>query len=153
MLAKSGVIIVNELETLFPHPQEAIVGDEIIEITPLKIGEIPKLLKALKGVSLPMDGQGNLNVLGLLSGEHGESVLDAVAIAVRKPRAWLDDLPADEALELAFAVVEANVDFFVRRILPLIEAEMEQVTRRLGQTASSASSPTATPGEMSPATP
>ena len=107
----------------------------------------------LKDVSLPMDAQGNLNVLGLLSGEHGESALDAVAIAVRKPRSWLDALLADEALELAFAAVEVNVDFFVRRALPLIEAEMEQMTRRFGLTASSASSSTATSTEISPATP
>jgi hypothetical protein len=34
----------SELETLFPQPCEVQAGGEVIEVTPLKIGEIPKVL-------------------------------------------------------------------------------------------------------------
>jgi hypothetical protein len=104
----------------------------VIEVTPLKIGEIPKVLQTLRGVTMHGDAEGNIDVLELLAGPHGEAALDAVAFAARKPRAWLDDLPADEALDLAFKVIEVNADFFVRAVLPRIEAGMKAIMERLG---------------------
>ena len=54
-------------------------------------------------------------------GRHGDDLLTAVAIAVAKPRAWVDELAADEAILLAAKVIEVNADFFTRTVLPRLD--------------------------------
>ena len=56
-----------------------------------------------------------------LFGEHGDDLLSAIAIAVSKPRPWVEDLAADEAIVLAAKVIEVNADFFTRMVLPKID--------------------------------
>lgn len=134
----------DELQTLFPEPRTLAIGGETVDVSPLKIGEIPRVAKALRGVAIPLNA-GSMDLLAVLAGDSADAVLDAVAIAVRKPRAWLDALPADAALNLAFTVMEINADFFAGRVLPALTAGMERTTARLaGLTPSSASSPTGT---------
>ncbi|MDO3524993.1 hypothetical protein Q3P09_24690, partial [Ralstonia pseudosolanacearum] len=72
--------------------------------------------------------------------EHGDDLLQAVAIAVDKPRAWVDALAADEAILLAAKVVEVNADFFTRTVLPRLDGLFAQVTQATasGSTPSSA---------------
>ena len=53
-----------------------------------------------------------------------EALLSAIAIAVGKPRAWVDDLAADEAILLAAKVIEVNADFFTRTVMPRLNGEM-----------------------------
>ena len=48
-------------------------------------------------------------------GQQGDDLLTAVSIAVGKPRAWVDDLAADEAIVLAAKVIEVNADFLPGR--------------------------------------
>jgi hypothetical protein len=52
--------------------------------------------------------------------EAGESLLEFVAFAIGKPRAWFDDLEGDEGIALTKLVFETNGDFFVRRIAPML---------------------------------
>lgn len=121
----------DELHILFPEPQRLTIGGEPVDVSPLKIGEIPRVAKALRGAAIPLN-EGDVDLLAVLAGDSADAVLDAVAIAVRKPRAWLDALPADAALNLAFTVMEVNADFFAARVLPALTAGMERTTARLG---------------------
>jgi hypothetical protein len=41
-----------------------------------------------------------------------------IAIAVGRPRTWLDELAADDAILLAAKVIEVNADFFTRTVIP-----------------------------------
>ena len=54
-------------------------------------------------------------------------IADAVAIAVGKPRAWVDELAADEAILLAAKVIEVNADFFTRTVIPKLDGLFTQV--------------------------
>ena len=56
-----------------------------------------------------------------LFGERGDDLLTAVSIAVNKPRAWVDELAADEAILLAAKVIEVNADFFTRTVMPRLD--------------------------------
>ena len=56
-----------------------------------------------------------------LFGERGDDLLSAIAIAVAKPRAWVDELAADEAIRLAAKVLEVNADFFTRTVMPRLD--------------------------------
>lgn len=68
-------------------------------------------------------------------------LLTAVSIAIGKPRAWVDELAADEAILLAAKVIEVNVDFFTRTVMPRLNGEMGGlIARRAGAAAVTAGS-------------
>ena len=60
-------------------------------------------------------------------GEHGGALLSAIAIAVGKPRDWVDDLNPDEAVLLAAKVIEVNADFFTRSVMPKLSGLFAQI--------------------------
>jgi hypothetical protein len=66
-----------------------------------------------------------------LLGEHGESVLAALALGSRQSREWIDALPLDEALTLAAAVFEVNADFSIQRLAPKIGDLAQGLSGRL----------------------
>lgn len=109
----------NDLDTLLPPVIELQVGGETLHLKPLKVGQLPAFLRAIRPV-LPQLSGASIHWLGLL-GEHGDDLLSAMAIAVSKPRAWVDDLAADEAILLAAKVVEVNADFFTRTVIPKLD--------------------------------
>ena len=109
----------NDLEQLIPQPVELTVGGETLAIKPLKVGQMPAFLRAISPVMQHLM-RAEIDWLTLL-GEQGDDLLAAIAIAVAKPRQWVDDLAADEAILLAAKVIEVNADFFTRTVLPKLD--------------------------------
>jgi hypothetical protein len=84
----------------------------------------------------------------LTSADDGVSaVIDLLAITLNKPRAWFEDVPTDGLFDLAKAMFDQNKDFFVRRILPLLQAWVP------GANTPAAAGATSTPDSYLPATP
>ncbi|OAI58898.1 hypothetical protein RSP795_22130 [Ralstonia solanacearum] len=117
----------DDLDKLIPQPAELTVGGESLVILPLKVGRLPDFLRAISPTLQQLNAP-QIDWLGLFI-EHGDDLLQAVAIAVGKPRTWVDDLAADEAILLAAKVVEVNADFFTRTVLPRLNVLIEQVAR------------------------
>ncbi|MGH1508458.1 DUF6631 family protein [Ralstonia solanacearum] len=117
----------DDLDKLIPQPAELTVGGESLVILPLKVGRLPDFLRAISPVLQQLNAP-QIDWLTLFI-EHGDDLLQAVAIAVGKPRTWVDDLAADEAILLAAKVVEVNADFFTRTVLPRLNVLIEQVAR------------------------
>ena len=109
----------NDLEQLIPQPVELTVGGETLAIKPLKVGQMPAFLRAISPVMQHLT-RAEIDWLTLF-GEQGDDLLAAIAIAVAKPRQWVDDLAADEAILLAAKVIEVNADFFTRTVLPKLD--------------------------------
>lgn len=103
----------SELETLIPAGADVVIAGEALTIRPLKVGQLPAFLRTITPVMRQITG-GEIDWLALF-GERGNDLLSAVAIAVGKPRAWIDELTADEALVLAAKVIEVNADFLPGR--------------------------------------
>ncbi len=117
----------DDLDKLIPQPAELTVGGESLVIQPLKVGRLPDFLRAISPVLQQLNAP-QIDWLGLFI-EHGDDLLQAVAIAVSKPRTWVDDLAADEAILLAAKVVEVNADFFTRTVLPRLDGLIGQMVR------------------------
>jgi hypothetical protein len=109
----------NDLEKLIPQPVELTVGGETLAIKPLKVGQMPAFLRAISPVMQHLT-RAEIDWLTLF-GEQGDDLLAAIAIAVAKPRPWVEDLAADEAIVLAAKVIEVNADFFTRTVLPKLD--------------------------------
>ncbi|MGC0076007.1 hypothetical protein ACQUKG_05865 [Ralstonia pseudosolanacearum] len=125
----------DDLDKLIPQPAELVVGGETLAIQPLKVGRLPAFLRAISPTLRQLQAP-QIDWLGLFI-EHGDDLLQAVAIAADKPRAWVDALAADEAILLAAKVVEVNADFFTRTVLPRLDGLFAHVT----QAAASGSTP------------
>ena len=115
----------SDLETLIPQSIELVIDGEPLVIKPLKVGQMPSFLRAISPVMQQMAST-EIDWLGLF-GERGDDLLSAIAIAVAKPRARVDELAADEAILLAAKVIEVNADFFTRTVIPKLDGLFTQV--------------------------
>jgi len=106
----------SDLETLIPPGVDLVIGGEALTIKPLKVGQLPAFLRAISPAIQELTSP-EIDWLRLF-GERGEDLLSAIALAVGRPRTWLDDLAADEAILLAAKVIEVNADFFTRTVIP-----------------------------------
>jgi hypothetical protein len=125
-----------------PVPETVTIGGETLDITPLKVGELPIFARAVRPIAGKLGPDPDW--LRLLS-EDGESVILALAIACRKPPEWVSNLAMDDAIRLAEAVFGANADFFIRRVVP----EITRVSKTLG---TMIPGQTPSPGSSDPAT-
>jgi len=110
-----------------PVPVSVEIAGERIDLTPLKVGEVPAFARAVQPIAASLSASPDW--LALLA-EHGEAVIAAIAIATRRPVEWVAGLDLDEAVRLTEAVFGVNADFFIRRLLPSVT----QAAARIGQT-------------------
>lgn len=129
----------NDLDTLVPQGIELVIDGEPLAIKPLKVGQLPGFLRAISPVMQQISST-EIDWLALF-GERGDDLLSAIAIAVGKPRAWVDELAADEAILLAAKVIEVNADFFTRTVMPRLDgvlaAGLKVPAAKVGSTPSS----------------
>jgi hypothetical protein len=116
----------TRFDALPPVPTALVVGGEALEITPLKVGELPAFARAVRSIASKVTSDPDW--LCLLS-EDGESVILALAIACRRPPDWVAALALDDAIRLAEAIFGANANFFIQRVVPAIT----QMSTRVGQ--------------------
>ena len=133
----------TDFETFPPSPKVVTVAGTAVELTPIRLGELPRLLAAVQPIAADLSTKPDW--LALLA-RHGETVLELLALATRRDRAWIEGLALDEAVTLACAVFEVNADFFVRRVTPSIA----QAGERLAPILSAGTMPS--PGSSPPAT-
>ena len=112
-----------------PVPVSLVIGGECLELTPIRVGELPAFAKAVQPAAVGLSASPDW--LALMA-EHGEAVIEAVAIASRRPVDWVAGLGLDEAVRLAEAVFEVNADFFIQRVLPSLTEAATRISQTLG---------------------
>ncbi len=122
----------KELETLFPEPVIVKAGGEELGLLPLKVGQIPPLLRALGPAARELFNGESVDWLLVLE-RHSDAVIEALAIATGKSRDWMDALPPSHLLRLARTVLEVNRDFFTRDAKPELDRLMALMAE-VGQT-------------------
>lgn len=118
----------NTFAALPPVPTSIVIGGESLELTPLKVGEVPAFARAVQPVAASLSASNDW--LALLA-EHGEAVIKAVAIASRRPNEWVTGLELDDAVRLSEAVFEVNADFFIRRVWPTMTEAAARIGARM----------------------
>ena len=76
-----------------PVPASVEIAGEHIELTPLKVGEVPAFARAVQPIAASLSASPDW--LAILA-EHGEAVIAALAIATRRPVDWVAGLDLDE---------------------------------------------------------
>jgi hypothetical protein len=129
-----NAVVSKEITQLFPQGKEIKVGGNNVVIKPIGFGKFPKVLEILDGLKIP-DGkekdEANVQMLFNIVKNNAESMMQLCALGSGLSRAQLDALGMDEGLELVQAILEVNVDFFAKTLLPKIT----EMTEKLGSAA------------------
>ena len=115
-------------KTFPPDPVIVNLSCSALELTPIRLGELPRLLMVVR--PLVSELTSDPDWLALLS-QHGDAVLDLLAITTRRERAWINDLSLEDAVLLASAVFEVNADFFVAHVVPAIQGAAQRLAPTL----------------------
>ena len=106
-------------------------------ITPVKVRHLPAFLKACEPIATALMA-GDITAALL---HHADDLITATALGADVDRAWLEDQTAEVLIDLAAQVIEVNVDFFVKTLLPRINAAADRIANALpagGMTGSAA---------------
>ena len=124
--------------TFPPEPVVVTLSGTALELTPIRLGELPRLLAVVR--PLAEDIGTDPDWMALL-GRHGDAVLDLLAITTRRERAWVNDLSLEDAVQLVAAVFEVNADFFVAQVVPSIQGAAERLAPTLRTLTNAVGSP------------
>lgn len=130
----------SDLEKFVPAAVKLEVRGETLEVTPVRVKELPAFARAVHPLlpHIAPDSESQLSWADLMT-LYSDSLIDAVALGIRKPRAWVEEMEVDELVAAVGAVATVNVDFFVRRLLPRVTETAAEVTKTLGQMRSTGS--------------
>ena len=95
------------------------------DIQPIKVRDLPRFLKAIEPIAADLASG---DIAGALM-RHADAVIEATAIGAGCDRAWLEDQTPDVLVDLASKVLEVNADFFVRRVLPVVQGAADRLTQ------------------------
>lgn len=121
---------VDETAAIAPSPaRQRVVAfrGEQVTVAPLKVGRLPAFVAALRPVLAELVAMSRAGEEVGISVEkvldwierYTDNLVNGVAAATGKTADAVGAGEPDEFLELALAVLSVNMDFFVRRLLPL----------------------------------
>lgn len=116
-----------ELDALANVPLTVTVGGRAVDITPVRVAELPAMLRACEPIFAQLAG-GDVAAALL---HNPDAAITAIAVGARLSRAEIDALALDELIELGGAVLQVNADFFARRLAPAFVAASEKVIKAL----------------------
>lgn len=137
----------EDLEVLEPSAVEVLYRGDRLQVRPITIGSVPRLVSEARPVInalldatwLTGDGGGDgaflEGALNLVE-QHTDAACKAVAICINREADWVQGGDVAEFFDLASTVLEVNRDFFTRRIVPLLGGRLA-IARGAGQTPSS----------------
>jgi hypothetical protein len=134
---------------------EVKVGGKTLDIKPLDLSQIADALESVEHLS-SMIGTGDFKqMLSKLALRGGHNLIELLRIATREELDWVRGLNALDAIKLAKAVYQVNVDFFgqnaaeMKEVLGPLWELAENWISKAGQEQSSDSSATATSAKES----
>jgi len=141
--------VANEFAALPPLPLSMEIHGEALDLTPLRVGELPAFVRAIRSFAEQLTT--SVDWLGIFA-DHGDALLDALAIASRRPRSWVEALALDEAIRLGEALLEVNADFFIQRVSPQIDRVATRIATGLAARTHATVGPTPCSGSSAPGT-
>lgn len=113
----------KELTTLVPQQTLTFQAAGEVTVKPFRFTQFPRVIEILGSFTASISSLDNLqasDIVRMLTKNDGDEVFQLLCMATGKDRAWLDQLEADEGLELMMIVVEQNMDFFNQKVIPAI---------------------------------
>lgn len=122
---------IEKLERLVGAPITRVIDidgeNHEVLLKRIKIGRIPKIALAAGPLMSLLSKDGlKLDIPSLLT-FHSTDALNLLAALLNKDREFVDELDFDDAATLLADVIELNIDFFVRRVLPVCSGALQRL--------------------------
>ena len=117
-------------------------GGQTLNVAPITLGELAAFSAAARpvfGLLRDIDPEAAETFLFDLLENHTAELAALIAVGARVDAAWLLTRPLDDVATIAEAVLAANRDFFIQRLLPLLAQAIRLGAAPTGATSSSAS--------------
>lgn len=115
-------------EAVEPKVFEYILGDDRHTLSAMKIGQIPKFTRIIRPIVPEVSGKNlDQNTILDLIADHGESIIEAVAVATNLPINTVQLIDPDDFVDIVFLVIEVNADFFAKRLAPMMQSIPERM--------------------------
>ena len=122
----------DELQIITPPETTVMFMGEEVKVTPVRMGNLQDFTTAVRPIAGDLmeafNGSGDMITTIEL---HTDRMILAVHFGTGVPVEKLKAAMPDEFLALTAAVVEINMDFFVRRLLPSIKTTLDAMKSRL----------------------
>lgn len=92
-----------------------LANGAMLEVLPLTVRQLPAFVRAL-GPAREAMADPDVDIWDLIA-DHGESIAEALPVAIQMPRDVVECMPPGDYLTCLNAVLEANRDFFFSWIL------------------------------------
>lgn len=135
----------GDLETFFPEPVKVPTRLGPVNVDPMPMSKLGKFSRLISP-AMPLLSNGDFKAA---IEDHYEHVRDALVVATPLTAEELDRLLSDDFVALLVVVVEANLDFFVQRLVPQLR---RLVALLRGSTAGQTSLPTSSAPDIGSAT-
>ncbi len=128
-------LVADELAVLAPADTEVTFRGEQLRLTPIPVGDIPRLVRVLRPVmqALSIDASAVASIditpdlVMQLVADHAPALFEAVALCSGKPASHIEGGDLAEFIALVLRVVEVNRDFFTRQVAPLLAGLLARV--------------------------
>lgn len=127
----------SAIEFVAPVTRALEIGEMTFNITPVRIGQMPALLRAVEPMLTELylmveTGTLTPDRILALGASFGDEMLEAMAIMARAERKVIDDLLPDQGMALAMLCLEVNLDFF-KKALPRVLEQMRPLAPGLAK--------------------
>lgn len=110
----------SDLDVIAPAARVVQLGERQVEILPLKVRQLPGVMRAIKPILSDLAQGTDSDGLMAIYVEHAEAVNAAIAIMANMAPADVEELDIGDGLAILAAVLEVNRDFFTRRLPELV---------------------------------
>lgn len=118
-MTKQPEVDTSELDALFPTPEAVTIGALTIDVPVLDYGQIAASLKIIAPILKTATDETWMQLVLTNATEAGE----ILAIALRKPMAYVNHMPPNLVAACMAALVRKNQDFFEREVRPLLPGQ------------------------------
>lgn len=101
----------------FQDPITVTIRDRDILIKPVKVKHLSKAAKLVAPIAADVAKDG-LSVAAFI--EYPDQIIELVALVCDLPVDWVGELDLEEMLRILAPLIQVNMDFFVRRMVPAI---------------------------------
>ena len=77
--------------------------------------------------------EGTVDAITALLEHGGDALMEFVKLCARRDQEWLESLDYGEGIEVIFAIVEVNLDFFKTRLAPQLTGRLQTFTKMMAQ--------------------
>ena len=126
----------HSLTDLVTVPETLTVAGVTLSLSPLVMRDLPAFQRAIRPIVAGLkdvdlnDGVNFAQVQSALLANL-EDTMTAVAIMAKADREWLEGLAVDDFITLTARALRINADFFMTRMLPTLNRELEDLVATL----------------------